>query len=368
VTLLITFSMFALQVFEICHELELLRCFKPAKMRTKINEMRQCRGLKDEINELIRRAEAAIIATGDRLMYPESGWSDQQGRDPRIFPLCSSNPKQCIAVVRLAHELAKIVAVEKELLNPKPDGSNEDFQTRVLSVVWGQTLEWLNDDNPSSALHHALRENYTAARAALKQYVDEQVALLTEELLGPQGLKRHKKKKLLCYEDEPDENDSDLLKVMQKKLELSTKLEPSIEQAHHTKASKAWRDLCTSKFEHDSDWTLQPGFDDFNEQAQAMMKKHHVPHSRAVFAPGKDPCVQPYQETLSYLVHPKASPTPKYAAQRMLVVHRTGAGKTCSMIRVADNFFGDRRPKILLFPSPAVRPLASNPTRPATCG
>jgi hypothetical protein len=41
-------------------------------------------------------------------------------------------------------------------------------------------------------------------------------------------------------------------------------------------------------------------------------------------------------------------------SQRMLVVHRTGAGKTCSMIRVADNYFKDKRPKVLLFPSPAV--------------
>ena len=52
-------------------------------------------------------------------------------------------------------------------------------------------------------------------------------------------------------------------------------------------------------------------------------------------------------------MHPNTSRAPS-AAQRMLVVHRTGAGKTCTMIRIADNFFKDKRPKLLVFPTPAV--------------
>ena len=38
----------------------------------------------------------------------------------------------------------------------------------------------------------------------------------------------------------------------------------------------------------------------------------------------------------------------------MLVVHRTGCGKTATMIQIADNYFRDRRPKVLVFPTNAV--------------
>jgi hypothetical protein len=66
-------------------------------------------------------------------------------------------------------------------------------------------------------------------------------------------------------------------------------------------------------------------------------------------ANGERPRLQPYQETVSFLAHPQSLPS-----HRMLVCHRTGAGKTATMIQIADNFFRDRRPKILLFPTQAV--------------
>jgi hypothetical protein len=57
---------------------------------------------------------------------------------------------------------------------------------------------------------------------------------------------------------------------------------------------------------------------------------------------------QPYQKTVSFLVHP-FSPI-----QRLLVAHRTGAGKTYTMIRVLDNFFYDKRPKVVIFPTQSI--------------
>lgn len=61
------------------------------------------------------------------------------------------------------------------------------------------------------------------------------------------------------------------------------------------------------------------------------------------------PRLQCYQETVAFLCHPRSLPNP-----RMLIVHRTGSGKTATMIQIADNYFLDRRPKVLIFPTTAV--------------
>jgi len=60
------------------------------------------------------------------------------------------------------------------------------------------------------------------------------------------------------------------------------------------------------------------------------------------------PPLQPHQEIVEFLVHPK-SPISK-----LLVDHPTGSGKTREMIRVLDNYFYDPRPKIPIFPKAAV--------------
>ena len=52
---------------------------------------------------------------------------------------------------------------------------------------------------------------------------------------------------------------------------------------------------------------------------------------------------------MAFLCRPQSLPNP-----RMLVVHRTGCGKTATMIQIADNYFLDRRPKVLVFPTNAV--------------
>ena len=56
-----------------------------------------------------------------------------------------------------------------------------------------------------------------------------------------------------------------------------------------------------------------------------------------------------YQKTVSWLVRPK---TP---VDRMLVVHRTGSGKTFTMLRVLDNYYSDPRPKVIIFPTASVK-------------
>jgi hypothetical protein len=55
-----------------------------------------------------------------------------------------------------------------------------------------------------------------------------------------------------------------------------------------------------------------------------------------------------YQQFVSYAV------TPRSPVQRLLCVHRTGAGKTLTMVRILDNFFDDPRAKIVVFPNRAV--------------
>ena len=58
--------------------------------------------------------------------------------------------------------------------------------------------------------------------------------------------------------------------------------------------------------------------------------------------------LQPYQKTVKFLVNP-LSPV-----HRMLVAHRTGAGKTRTMINILENFYYDDRPKVVVLPTRAV--------------
>ena len=56
-----------------------------------------------------------------------------------------------------------------------------------------------------------------------------------------------------------------------------------------------------------------------------------------------------YQSIVSYLVNPRRP------CRRMLCLHRTGAGKTRTIVNVLDNFYQDPRSKLLLFPNNNVR-------------
>lgn len=52
----------------------------------------------------------------------------------------------------------------------------------------------------------------------------------------------------------------------------------------------------------------------------------------------------PPQQVVQYLVHPETT------IERLLVAHRTGLGKTYSMILALDNFYSDPRAKVVIFP------------------
>jgi hypothetical protein len=91
---------------------------------------------------------------------------------------------------------------------------------------------------------------------------------------------------------------------------------------------------------HGESVELAPGQAGFNDRAHRVMKAAgldddtfhmHAPTKGSTFTP------QPYQRTVSFLVHPFS------VMSRLLVAHRTGAGKTYSMIRILDNYFFDPR-------------------------
>lgn len=92
----------------------------------------------------------------------------------------------------------------------------------------------------------------------------------------------------------------------------------------------------------------KPGHPGFNAYAIKLMQKAHVLSEGAdvrCVGPG-EAYDQPYQRTVAWLVHPESVPD-----YRMLVAHRTGSGKTLSMIRCLSNFYDDPRPKIAVFPT-----------------
>lgn len=100
------------------------------------------------------------------------------------------------------------------------------------------------------------------------------------------------------------------------------------------------------------DYSHLPGSVGFNAYATKYMKDHKIQETRfTIQCPesGSRPRPQAYQKTVSFLVHPE---TP---IDRFLVVHRTGLGKTYTMILVLNNFYYDPRPKIVIFPNDKVR-------------
>lgn len=94
-----------------------------------------------------------------------------------------------------------------------------------------------------------------------------------------------------------------------------------------------------------------PGHLGFNARATAVMRRASVGASRLQVELDVDaacPPLQPHQESVSFLLHPKSP------VSRLLVDHPTGSGKTREMIKVLDNYFYDRRPKVPIFPKDPV--------------
>lgn len=101
------------------------------------------------------------------------------------------------------------------------------------------------------------------------------------------------------------------------------------------------------------DWEKKPGEKGFNAEAtQKMRKSGFTSRNKQFFIKcpsGGTFKPMAYQRTVSWLVSPK---TP---VDRLLVVHRTGSGKTFTMLRVLDNYYSDPRPKAIIFPTASVK-------------
>jgi hypothetical protein len=352
----------AARIFEVCHELDLLRCLSPQRMGKKVKGLRNQLG--PQTDALLRTAEAALRATGDRVV---SG-TEPSKRVAPIFARCSTDGVCCVraasgytALQRCAqrryasaHTPASFVervferAFQRAFLSEGPDGAADSAaDDAALPAFFGEEAQILGPKEYEGWLSAQLRGAEEAVLAGMSAEEKQQVFStacvapeagkpLAEAGIGPKDAV-----------DEPDEEDASAVSGA-----ATAKLKKVAAKGGHDALVAAWKALPTSSNPpHPEDWHgMRAGQPGFNERAREIMRRRAVPALPSVRAPiAGSPCVQPYQETVSYLAHPSSQPN-----CRMLVVHRTGAGKTCSMIRVVDNFFKDRRPKILLFPTPAV--------------
>lgn len=90
---------------------------------------------------------------------------------------------------------------------------------------------------------------------------------------------------------------------------------------------------------------ISQGDSDINKYILSMMLKHGVFKKMKIECSGG---LMAYQYLLKLLIRPGSIIT------KLLCVHRTGAGKTLTMISCLDNFYYDRRPKLILFPNSSV--------------
>lgn len=92
-------------------------------------------------------------------------------------------------------------------------------------------------------------------------------------------------------------------------------------------------------------WKKKPGDKGFNKEALKIMRKRgfFIGDKLKTACEGDQPFA--HTETAAWLAGPE---TP---IDRLLVIHRTGSGKTFAMIRILDLYFSDPRPKVVIFPN-----------------
>jgi hypothetical protein len=87
------------RVFQTCHNLDLCRCFGGHVMEHKLKALARDVG-QPACDTLAQRAECAILATGDRLLFSPTGGSGR-GYDRSVFPQCSHQPAVCLKAAML---------------------------------------------------------------------------------------------------------------------------------------------------------------------------------------------------------------------------------------------------------------------------
>lgn len=99
---------------------------------------------------------------------------------------------------------------------------------------------------------------------------------------------------------------------------------------------------------YSSKWTLRPGDRGFNAQATRIMRQRGLYYGdRLKTTCSKGDAKAPFAHTLTaaWMAGPE---TPM---DRLLVIHRTGSGKTMAMIHILDLYFSDPRAKVVVFPN-----------------
>ena len=107
-------------------------------------------------------------------------------------------------------------------------------------------------------------------------------------------------------------------------------------------------------------FTKKPGDKGFNKEATRIMRRRGLLPNKwfsVRCARGRGRLVlMAYQRTAAFLLSPRnvLRSSGKQAMPRLLVVHRTGSGKTLLMILMLAMFYTDPRPKVLIFPRKVV--------------
>eukprot|EP00940_MAST-03C_sp_MAST-3C-sp2_P000913 g913.t1 len=118
------------RVIEICHDLDLFRCYGRTKMKGKVEKLAKDVGRK-AAEDLARRAERAILATGDRLWcsYFDTPTRDYVKKD---FVACSKNVQKCFDVVGATIGMADL---PKSFKHPDPIVKGEMMISRRVPTA-----------------------------------------------------------------------------------------------------------------------------------------------------------------------------------------------------------------------------------------
>lgn len=95
-------------------------------------------------------------------------------------------------------------------------------------------------------------------------------------------------------------------------------------------------------------WSKRPGQPGFNKEATKIMRRMGLFMGDRLLTDCSTSDPFAHTQTAAWLAGPE---TP---IDRLLVIHRTGSGKTFAMIEILNKYFSDPRPKVVVFPNQAL--------------